>query len=65
MNIIEPAGKLGILHVLRPVRNVFQKLSCTEQRRERVAAYLWFQLSAGAPALWSFWKYLHLLLAFS
>jgi hypothetical protein len=27
-----------------PVRNVFQKLSCTEQRREGVAAYLWYIL---------------------
>ncbi len=27
---------------MRPVRNVFQKLSCTEQRREGVVAYLWF-----------------------
>jgi hypothetical protein len=25
---------------VRPVQNVFQKLSCTEQRREGVAAYL-------------------------
>jgi hypothetical protein len=27
---------------VRPVQNVFQKLSRTEQRREGVAAYLWF-----------------------
>jgi hypothetical protein len=26
---------------VRPVCNVFYKLSCTEQRREGVAAYLW------------------------
>ncbi len=26
---------------MRPVRNVFQKLSRTEQRREGVVAYLW------------------------
>jgi hypothetical protein len=26
---------------VRPLRNVFYKLSCTEQRREGVAAYLW------------------------
>ncbi len=26
---------------MRPVQNVFQKLSRTEQRREGVAAYLW------------------------
>ncbi len=26
---------------MRPVRNVFQKLSCTEQRRQGVVAYLW------------------------
>jgi hypothetical protein len=25
---------------MRPVQNVFQKLSCTEQRREGVVAYL-------------------------
>ncbi len=30
---------------MRPVRNVFYKLSCTEQRREGVAAYLWIQLT--------------------
>jgi hypothetical protein len=29
---------------MRPVCNVFKKLSCTEQRREGVAAYLWSQL---------------------
>ncbi len=28
---------------MRPVRNVFQKLSRTEQRREGVVAYLWGQ----------------------
>ncbi len=28
---------------MRPVYNVFQKLSCTEQRREGVAAYLWYR----------------------
>jgi hypothetical protein len=27
-----------------PVRNAFQKLSCTEQRREGVVAYLWVRL---------------------
>jgi hypothetical protein len=27
---------------MRPVRNVFQKLSRTEQRREGVVAYLWW-----------------------
>jgi hypothetical protein len=27
---------------VRPLRNVFYKLSCTEQRREGVAAYLWY-----------------------
>ncbi len=27
--------------VVRPECNVFYKLSCTEQRREGVAAYLW------------------------
>ncbi len=27
---------------MRPVQNAFQKLSCSEQRREGVAAYLWF-----------------------
>jgi hypothetical protein len=27
---------------MRPVRNVFQKLSRTEQRGEGVVAYLWF-----------------------
>jgi hypothetical protein len=27
---------------MRPVRNVFQKLSRTEQRREGVVAYLWY-----------------------
>ncbi len=30
---------------MRPVRNVFQKLSRTEQRREGVVAYLWYALS--------------------
>ncbi len=30
---------------MRPVRNVFQKLSRTEQRREGVVAYLWAQPS--------------------
>jgi hypothetical protein len=29
---------------MRPVRNVFQKLSRTEQRREGVVAYLWLLL---------------------
>jgi hypothetical protein len=27
---------------VQPVQNAFQKLSCTEQRREGVAAYLWY-----------------------
>ncbi len=30
---------------MRPVRNVFQKLSRTEQRREGVVAYLWYHPS--------------------
>jgi hypothetical protein len=30
---------------MRPVRNVFQKLSRTEQRREGVVAYLWAKCS--------------------
>ncbi len=30
---------------MRPVRNVFQKLSRTEQRREGVVAYLWINPS--------------------
>jgi hypothetical protein len=30
---------------MRPVRNVFQKLSRTEQRREGVVAYLWYGVS--------------------
>jgi hypothetical protein len=29
---------------MRPVRNVFQKLSRTEQRREGVVAYLWYKM---------------------
>ncbi len=32
---------------MRPLRNVFYKLSCTEQRREGVAAYLWSVPSKG------------------
>jgi hypothetical protein len=32
---------------MRPVRNVFQKLSRTEQRREGVVAYLWPMVTAG------------------
>jgi hypothetical protein len=32
---------------MRPVRNVFQKLSRTEQRREGVVAYLCFKLLRG------------------
>jgi hypothetical protein len=35
---------------VRPIRNVFYKLSCTEQRREGVAAYLWARTSKN-------WKY--------
>jgi hypothetical protein len=35
---------------MRPVRNVFQKLSRTEQRREGVVAYLWVYPSAGYKA---------------
>ncbi len=27
---------------MRPLRNIFYKLSRTEQRREGVAAYLWY-----------------------
>ncbi len=36
---------------MRPVRNIFQKLSRTEQRREGVVAYLWstFSFQAVAP----------------
>ncbi len=30
---------------MRPLQNVFYKLSCTEQRREGVAAYLCYYLS--------------------
>jgi hypothetical protein len=33
---------------MRPVRNVFQKLSRTEQRREGVVAYLWCRESMRA-----------------
>ncbi len=29
---------------MRPVQNVFQKLSCTEQRRDGVVAYLWLEI---------------------
>ena len=35
---------------MRPVRNVFQKLSRTEQRREGVAAYLWCALTSASEA---------------
>ncbi len=32
---------------MRPLRNIFYKLSCTEQRREGVAAYLCMEPSTG------------------
>jgi hypothetical protein len=36
---------------MRPVQNVFQKLSRTEQRREGVVAYLWF--APPTPPVWA------------